>query len=336
MDPTRADVHVSTPLTDLLTAELQDPAGFVAGRAFPPVRVKKSTDRYYRIRREDTSRDAMVVRAPGTPAAETGWHYDQDTFDCEQYALAHDIPDEVRGEQDEPLDQDGDATVLLAQQMLIRRERAWAAEHFIAGVWGTSLVGVAGVPIAGQIRQWDQTTSNPARDIHNMHTTMLRAGLRKGNLLVLGRDIVPHLLEHDQVEDKLRATSSQDIPTKERVMRLLAPLFDVDDVLIGEGVYNTAAEGVAESNAFILQGQSMLLLHVPRSPGIRVPSAGYTFVNTNLMGGRVQTDESGVAALKYRREETLHSDRVEIMAEWDHKLVTAALGVFVSSVVPAP
>jgi hypothetical protein len=93
-------------------------------------------------------------------------------------------------------------------------------------------------------------------------------------------------------------------------------------------VVNTAKEGVADANSFIVGKTGALLAYAAPEPGIEVPSAGYTFAWTGLMAGGGLT-----AAVMRWREEANHSDFFEVRMALDTKIVSADLGVFYNNAV---
>ncbi|MGE5646154.1 MAG: hypothetical protein ACM336_10220 [Acidobacteriota bacterium] len=146
--PTPGDVHVNTPLTQISIAYLQNQDQFVAAQVCPVIPMSKQSDRYYVYNRGDFFRDQMQKRAPGTPAASTGYRLDNTpTYFADVWAEAKPIPDQLRGNADAVLNMDRDATEFLTQQALIRREKIFAGSLFAAGKWGADMAGVAAGPL---------------------------------------------------------------------------------------------------------------------------------------------------------------------------------------------
>ena len=75
-------------------------------------------------------------------------------------------------------------------------------------------------------------------------------------------------------------------------MALLASRFEVDEILAPEVVENTAAEGVVDSISF-LYGTSALLVYAAPSPGLMLPSGGYTFGWSGLLGAGADHPATG-------------------------------------------
>ena len=94
-----------------------------------------------------------------------------------------------------------------------------------------------------------------------------------------------------------------------------------------DAVENIAAEGQTASMAFI-GGKHALLTYTPDSPTIMGLMSGATFTWTGLLGSQA----SGQAVSNFRMQQ-IKSDRYEIEAAWDQKLVCDDLGVFFNGIV---
>jgi len=92
-------------------------------------------------------------------------------------------------------------------------------------------------------------------------------------------------------------------------------------------VENTASEGATDVNAFI-GGKSAALVYAAPSPGLMVPSAGYTFTWTGWFGA--EDVGSRIKTFRMEPEEQL---RVEIQNAYDMKQVSLDMGVFFATAV---
>jgi hypothetical protein len=323
VQPSRSDVHVDRPLTNISIAFMQDPATFVADRVFPNIPVAKQSDRYFTYDRGMFNRDSMVLRAPGAESG--GITYDIDstpTYFAKTYGLHRDIPDQVRANADVPLNLDREATELLSLQALLKREVSFAANFFTSGKWTGDQTGVdSASPGANQFGRWDRADSNPIEVIRAQATVIQqRTGFRP-NKLVLGRQVYDALLDHPDIVGRLNNGQTPGGPAL-TLRTNLAALFEVSSIEVMEAIQNTAKEGDTNVHAFI-GGKSALLVYAAPSPGLMVPSGGYTFSWTGLLGAGAL----GNRISRFRMEH-LKSDRVEIEQSFDQKLVAADLGVF--------
>ena len=326
-NPTSGDVHVNAPLTNISVAYIQDASRFVASRVFPVVPVNRQSDRYYTYDRGDFNRDEMKRRAPGTESVGGGYDLDAaETYYCDVWAYHKDVPDQVRGNQDAPIESDRDATLFVTQKGLIRREKAFAEGFFTSGVWGTDMGGVSATPTSGEFLQWNDANADPVGDIRAAKRDIAEGTGFEANVMVLGRPVYDALVDHPDIIDRVKYGQT---PGKAATVTrdALAALFEVDEVLVMNAVENAATEGQAESTAFI-GGKKALLCHRAEVPGLLTPSAGYTFAWKGLDGA----GEEG-ARIKRFRMEHLAAERIEIEMAFDLKLIGADLGTFFDAAV---
>lgn len=316
--PGRSDVHVDRPLTNISLAFIQDAEGFVADRVFPRISVSKQSDSYFTYDRGYFNRAEMKKRAPATESAGMNYAISTDTYAADVWALHKDVADQVRANADDPISLDREASVALALQGLLRKEKLWADTHFITGVWTSEDTGVSGAPGGGQFQRWDEAAATPIEDIRAARTSMKRLTGFRPNVMVVGSEVYDALLDHPDIVGRLDRgqTSGPAI-----VMRdALAALFEMEEILVMDAIENTANEGAANSHAFI-GGKNALLAYRAPSPGLLTPSAGYTMEWTGLMGG-------GQSQISRYRMDLKKADRIEIEMAFDQKLVSADLGYF--------
>ncbi len=325
--PTPSDVHVNTPLTNISIAYVQDASMFIARRVFPAIPVQKQSDLYFTHDRSHFMRDQMEKRAPGTGSAGTGHGVGTDSYRCDVWALHEDVDDQTRANADTPLAPDEDATTLLSEARMLRMENEFVTNYMTTAKWGKDITGVSGTPSTDEVKQWNDATSTPIEDIRQYKTYVQRLTGRRPNVLVLGQEAYDALADHPDIIDRIKYSGGigNDTPA-EVTPRLLAQVFELEEVLVAGGVQNTAAEGATAAYDFIV-GKKALFCFRQRSPGLRKPSAGYIFEWNGYLGS-VQ----GQRILRFRMDH-LKSDRVEIEAAFDMKLVAADLGVYFDSIV---
>jgi len=324
MKPTASDVHVNAPLTNVSTAYIQSAMNFVAAQVFPVVPVAKQSDRYFAYSKADFMRDEARIRAPGTESAGGGYGLDNTpNYYADVWALHKDVDDQVRANSDAAINPDRDATEYLTQQMLIRRDRAWAASYFTTGIWGLDLTGVAAAPGANQFLQFNDALSKPCSVIRGQVSRITLATGFKPNKLVLGLDVYTALCDNPDVLDRIKYVQRGIISPD-----LLAPLFDVDQVVVARATYNSAIEGAAASMGAIVGSKAALLVYANPTPSLMTPSGGYTFAWTGLLG-------SGAAGsrIKRFRMEHLESDRIEAEMAFAMKLISSDVGTYFTAAV---
>jgi hypothetical protein len=328
--PSRSEVHVNRPLTNMSVAFMQGAENFIARRVFPAIRSDYQSDTYFVWGRDDFNRDEMKPRAPGTESEGSGFHVDQaPPFYIPVQAFHKDLPDQVLRNADSLLNLDRATTNFLTMKALIRQEKEWAGAYFQPGVWGTTLAGVAANPAGGQFLRWSDAASDPLAVIKaGMVAMHLASGGFRPNVLVLGGNVYNALVAHPDVLDRVRYGGNNDRPAMVS-RQALAALLEIPRIEVMEAIENTAPEGLPETNAYI-GGNHAALFHVTGAPSVMTPSAGYRFVWTGYLQGA--TSEEGTVVSRFRMEH-LKSDRVEIEGAWSFNRVATELGYFFQDAV---
>jgi len=317
IQPSRSDVHVDGPLTNISVAFMQDQNNFVADRVFPNIPVSHQSDVYYTYPKGEFNRDDMEVRAPGTESAGANYQLATDTYSAPVRALHKDVADQVRANADDPLSPDREATEFLTTKALINREANWAAEYFSAGVWDTDVT--SGL-------NWDDgANSDPIADVRTGVRTILQNTGFVANTLVLGRQVFDILADHPDIIGRL--DRGQTSGPARSTLEAMAALFELEQVLVMNAIQNTAAKGQTDSHSFIGNSVDALLCYSAPNPGLMVPSAGYTFSWTGFLGA----SQNGMRMKRFRLD-AIESDRIEIDQAYDQKLVSSELGYFFDDV----
>ena len=317
--PTRSQVHIDGPLTNISIALVQEETHFIATQFAPIIPVQKQSDRYFIWDKAWYRQVNSQRRAPATESAGTGHQVSNDSFFCDVWAIHHDVPWQDRDNADNPLDLDRDALVFLMQDMLIRRDLECATALFADSIWTGSTTGsdiTVGV-------SWDQTASVPIQDIADQTSAILESTGKVPNTLVLGYDVFSDLRNHEDLLDRIKYTQRGVV-----TVDLMAALFDVERVLVARGSRDTEQEGNATATEdFIFNQKDAVLLYVNPSPSINAPSACYSFAWTGHL-----PNAFGIAA--GRIEVPLSkATRIELEMAFDFKVVDATLGAKFDAVV---
>lgn len=313
--PSKSDVHVNAPLTEVSVAFIQSEMDFIADKVFPVVPVQKSSNRYFVYSKDAWFRSDAKLRAPGSESAGSGWEIDSTpTYSCLKNAIHKDVDDDTRANADEPLDMDRDATAYVTRQCMLKREKDWAFGFFKTGVWTEDFT-------PGTL--WNSASATPIDDIDaKKDAIQTRTGL-KPNVLVVGPKVYTALKNHPTILDRIKYTQ-RGLVTED----LLASLLGVEKLLVARAVENTAIEGSAAAMDF-MYGKHALLVYSASAPSLMQPSGGYIFAWAGLFGASAM----GNRMLKFRMEH-LQSDRIECEMSYDMKIVAPDSGVFFNTVIP--
>ena len=316
--PTGGDSHINGLLTDVSVAFVQSAENFVAPNVFPPVPVTKQSNKVRTYGIADFARDEMEIRLPGTESAGGGYRISTVTYSCDTYALHKDVAwDDAANDDLGKMDED--AATWLAGKALIKQEVDFASSFMATGIWTTDRTGGTDFVV------WSDLSSSPLEYIETQCGVIeARTGMWPTDL-TLNRTGWSALKNHPDIVDRIKGAAGPGNPamvTREAV----AALMEIKRINVSKAIKNTAQEGLAASMSYIV-GNHALLSYAPDSPGLYTPSAGYTF-RWNQYSASIDGQSISTIPVPLKK-----SDRHEIEANWDQKVISADLGVFLSGVV---
>lgn len=311
--PGPQDVHVDSLLSFLSIAFMNEESAYIAEKAFPVVGVKKQSDLYLKYDKGNWFRDEAQLRSPGTESEGSGWTTSRDSYFADNYAFHKDIPDELRDNADDDFDLDRDATAFVTDKIRMKREKTFAGDFFKASVWAYNKTAPANFVV------WsDYANSDPIVDIDNARDDIFSTTAKEANKLIIGRAVWMKLKNHPDFIEKIKYTQTGVLTAS-----LVSSMLEVDELLIGRALENTAKEGATDVFVPVF-GKHALLLYAEPRPSLMSASAGYTF-HWNKRGG--------LTFIKRIRDEKAGYDRIEAHTYYDQKMVAAELGVFFTGAV---
>ena len=331
---TPSSVHIDQPLSNLTLAYVQSQTNFIADKVFPVVGVARQSDKYYIYDRANMNRSGDVKKlAPRTEVERIGMAISNDSYFADVYGLGMDFDEQTLANEDAALEIRSAGAETLVNRILIHREEQFASTFFATGVWGSEVAGDASGSVgAGETVYWsDYTNSTPLKDVTNARRAMqLKSGGFKPNTMVIGKEVRDMLVNHPDVLARLNGGATV-TNTALITDAKLAEIFEVENFYVMEAVKNGAAEGLAESNAFI-GGKHALLVHTPRTAGLMTPAAGVTFAWNNIPG----VSNLGISVESYsddalRRQQV--AEHIQVKMAYDMKVVGADLGYFFKGII---
>lgn len=208
-------------------------------------------------------------RAPGANTRRVQFGYSGASFALESHSLEGQVPIELMEEgQAVPGIDQGSIAVYKTQNIIFSRlEYAQATLATTPGNYGAANK----VTLSGT-SQWSDLTSgvsDPIKDIETGKEAVRKQIGRRPNTIVMGPSVFAMLKMHPKVIDRMKYTG-RDIATPE----LLASLFDVKRVIVGEAVYTDGA-GVMQD----MWGKYVVVAYTEMS-GVAdagSPTYGYTY-----------------------------------------------------------
>lgn len=241
---------------------------FIGGLLMPTVAVPIVSGRYATYSKRDrlaTPSDAMANRATPNEVSENRSY---DTFACLPYALKNHVDAAQLAAQDAPLNEMIDLVAAINDGLALNQEKRHATVLTTAANFGysTTLAGTA---------QWsDYTTgvSSPYADIAAARDSVWNP--MQGETRLVGYcplAVYNKLRRHPQIVTDFKHQMGLKLPNRQD----LANYFDLDDLLVAQGMEDTANEGQTEVDARIW-GKVFGIVRVAKNPGPRTASFGST------------------------------------------------------------
>jgi len=310
MKPTKADMHVDKLLTNLLIGYRNKK--YVWSDVAPIVNTNgRTSDKYATYPLADWFRKTAEVAAPSGPVPIGGFSVSTDSFTTSLYIQGTTLADEDVANANE------------IHKTRIRKNKArWCVDRIemkmeadladtidTTGVWGTDNTTAT---------DWDDyDNSTPVEDIETARDTIQLNTAEDPNVFLTNRKVWTKLKRNPEILDLLGA-NERSLATPE----LLASQFELEKIIIGSALYNSAKEGQTASMSRIW-GDNALLLYVTNTPSEQDPTAVYTFQAQPLQIRSWRED--GVNMRK--------SEVFEATINQGYKVVASDLGYFFSSII---
>jgi len=321
--PSQSDVFVVPLLTTMSVGFMQQPGSLIANIVAPSVQVDLQSAKYTQYPRGFFFRDDMQLRADGGESAGGGFAVDNSaSYFADVWAWHTDIGPQVRANA-KAVDVDRAATMLCTNKALIRREKLFLGNFFKPGVWTSDLVGATsggGGTVAANTLGWLDATAQPIKALKSRIFAMEARTGYVPNVAVFSRDLWDIFTEHPNVIIRINAGQTPGGPA-EITTTMVAGWLGIERVVIARGVETTSNEGQTDTMNFMATAGQVLLLYVPATPGILVPSALYAFdwVADGLVGAY------GNAVSRWYNQDR-KATRYEIEMATDMHLISADLG----------
>lgn len=178
----------------------------------------------------------------------------------------------------------------------------------------------------GVTTEWSTAaTCTPKADVKDAKETMRAATGVIGDSLAMSHKVFQNLLVCKEIKDYLQYTNPHLMATQELQKQIVAQYLDVERILVGNAIYDSAARGVAKSLADIWDDEYVLLF---KGAGtlldLREPILGRTFMWVQ--------DAPGILVTENYREEKIRSDVYRVRHYVDEAFVFTGAGYLLSNI----
>lgn len=263
--PTIRDVRPVDPVLTNLSFAFRN-ARFLYEKIAPHFQTNEKSGTYFIYDRDFWfRRQEGAERAPDSPYLRVGYGVSTATFNAQEIGFEKVLGDPIRAASQTPEDLQRMDVEFLTNLLQLDLEIQAAAELFVTGVWGTSTT------LTGTDQWSDYANSDPIANSDTAIRTILRNTGARPNTLFVGLVGWERLKEHPLVLDKYKHTQVG-IMTPQ----LVAAALGIDELVIGDSVRNTGAEGAAFSGADIWTDNALFL--VRNNPSLGVANGAYTYI----------------------------------------------------------
>lgn len=272
---TPAQARVVDPILSTIAQGYQN-SEMVANFLFPTVPVNLRGGNVITFGKEGFMLYA-TARAPGENTKRVKFGYAGAPYALQDFSLEGLVPVEIEQEamNGPGIDLGSRAVSEVSAIMALRLEKASADISRAAGNYGSNNK----VTLSGT-SQWSDSASDPIKDVEAAKEAIRAATGKRPNTLVMGAAVMAMLRQHGKILDRIKYTG-RDVPTPD----LLASLFGVQRVVVGDAIYST------DAGAFVdVWGKDVVLAYTElgslQSAGL--PSYGYTY----QLNGYPQVEEA--------------------------------------------
>ena len=283
---------------------------YVADRAFPVVPVTKDTNNVAVYGYENLRVDPSY-RGNGSPSHIATYSVSNTTYNLQYHALRGAVTDRDLDNADAPVNRvDVDMTETLTDKILLRCEREARDVIFTTTTWAanTTLVSTTSW-------RFNTTTSgDPSIHAWSAAAAIVRNSGDTPNVALLGHATLALLAHNTFILDRIRTTTDR-VATP----AVLASLWNLEEVLVGQATENTGLEGIANSNTSVWTNNCWIAYRKP-NPGVRSPAVGVSFHK----GG-------SSARVKQWRDEAIGGKWIEVEMAFDHQALATASAYLINA-----
>jgi len=192
---------------------------------------------------------------------------DSDTYDIEMRGLQDKILRQEYRNVEQPFDVELETALGLFSLLEIAEEKS------LSDALGDTSIITQNVTLSGnsQYNNLENAASTPLQDSRTAHATIRSKIGRKANIAIMSGNVFDSLLYHNGILDKLGFRSNRaGSLSKEELARAL----DVEEVLVGDGVYNAAKKGQSDDIKSIW-ANNLIFAHRAKSKAKYQKTLGY-------------------------------------------------------------
>lgn len=291
--------------------------GLIGYQIMPILEVEEQSGSFGKLPIEQLLQTNNTKRAPGAGYNRGDFKFETDSYATEEHGWEEPVDDREARMYRHYFDAEMVATSRAFQQVLLAAESRIASAIFNTSTWSPTSV----------TNEWDDATNaTPIDDVEARVQAIYDASGVWPDTIVMTQKVFRNLRNCDQVINRINSAGAGD-PSKpgDVTRQMIAELFDLPKVLIGNSTANTAKEGQSISISPTWSNEYVWIGKTANSRDVREPCVGRTFhwsEDGSSADGRVES---------YREEQT-RSDIIRVRHDVDEKVIYTAVGALLDNI----
>lgn len=190
-----------------------------------------------------------------------------DAYVIETHGLSHTLVEEDFLNSIDPYDARVDATEDLTTMILLGKEKALADTLALTGTYASGNV----VTLSGTSQYNDKVNSDPIGDFSTARAAIRAKSGQLPNKVIMSWAVWDTLRFHPKILDSLGYKFNR---TGQLTLDELAAVMEVDTILVGQAIYNSAKEAHADTVADVW-GKNIIFMYAPDSGSKKMQTFGF-------------------------------------------------------------
>lgn len=291
--------------------------GFIGLEILPVFDVQEQSSDYPKIPIEALLKMPTSIRRTKRGNYQRGdYEFESGTYSCEEYGWEEPVDDTERKLYQRFFDAEEVATMRATNILLRGHEIRAAAALFNSGNFTVGNVAI----------EWSTpATATPGANVKAAKQAMRAASGLMPNVMAMGLKVFENLVATAEISDLLQYTNPIELLGSEAKRRLLAQYFEVDRILVGGAIKDTAKQKKAFSLSDIWDDEYVGLYRTAgESKDLREPCVGRTFLWTE--------DSPQILTTEQYREEATRSDIYRVRHNVDEAFVFLGAGYLMGNI----
>ena len=292
--------------------------GLIADAIFPLFPVTEKSADYPVIPNEAMLKIPDLRRSPKGGYNRDDFEFETDTYSCKEYGKESPVDDVERKLYSRYFDAEEVATLRATNMLLRAREKRVSSQVFNATTFASYTGAVS--------TEWDTSaTCTPRADVQDAIVSIRNATGAMANTAIMAWSVFQNVLISADFKSHVQYTTPVLTLPLDVQKRLVAQYMNIDNILVGNSVYDSANEGQSQSISDIWDDEYCMVAQLATNGrDLREPCLGRTFLWTE--------DSPDILVTEQYREEATRGDIYRVRHHLDEEFVFLGAGYLLSNI----